>query len=109
MGYTGTAHRYSRREATVARKSARVAAGHARAGGRAVRQAEAAAAGALLVDDGVADGVEAGLESAFFVGESELDEPFESPESLEVPAATFSLPESFPESLPDSPDRLSVR
>jgi hypothetical protein len=70
-----------------------------------VRQAEAAAAGALLVDDGA----DVGLESAFFVDESEPEETFESPESLEVPAATFSLPESVPESVPDPPDRLSVR
>jgi hypothetical protein len=76
------------------------------------RQAEAAAAGALLADDGADDGLDVELESAFFVDESEPAEPFESPESLEVeePAATFSLPESsLPESVPDPPDRLSVR
>lgn len=70
-----------------------------------MRQADAAAAGALLVDDEVDDEVDVALESAFFVDESEPEEPFESPESLEVPAATFSLPES----VPDPPDRLSVR
>jgi hypothetical protein len=68
-----------------------------------VDQAEAAA-GVLLVDD------EVGLASLFFADESEVlfdsGEPFESDEVLDADesAETLSLP-----SLPDPPERLSVR
>jgi len=60
---------------------------------RGERQADAAAAGALLVDDDEDEDFEP--ESAFFVDESEAEELFASPELLEAEesAETFSLAE----------------
>ena len=67
------------------------------------RQAEAAAAGALLLDE-----VDEEPESDFFDEESEEDELFASPEPFDddESADTFSLGEP-PEST--EPERLSVR
>ena len=73
------------------------------------RQADAAAAGALLVDDEVEDAeeVEEDPDSDFFVDESDEEELLASPEPLDVDesAVTFSLA-SLEEPLPA---RLSVR
>jgi hypothetical protein len=71
---------------------------------RGRRQADAAAAGALLVDDD--EDVEP--ESAFFVDESEVEELFASPDPLEAEesADTFSLAEPAAST---EAARLSVR
>lgn len=70
------------------------------------RQVDAAAAGALLVDDDVEDEVDDDPESDFFDDESDADELLASPELLDVDesADTFSL--TGPS---DAPPRLSVR
>jgi hypothetical protein len=77
------------------------------------RQADAAAAGALLVDDEDEDDEDVEPESAFFVDESEVEELFASPDPLdaEESADTFSLAApSLPEPAASTEAaRLSVR
>jgi hypothetical protein len=72
------------------------------------RQADAAAAGALLVDDEDEDEEDVEPESAFFVDESEVEELFASPDPLdaEESADTFSLAEPAAST---EAARLSVR
>jgi hypothetical protein len=75
-------------------------------------QADAAAAGALLVDDDEVedDEVDDDPESDFF-DESDEEEPLASPVPLDVDesADTFSLPEPSVPEPPDALARLSVR